>query len=143
MATSLLNKIDIMNKQEQLVIETIENILKVYDITAKSRKRDIVDARRLAYTVFRDEYSYTYQRIAKLFNNDHATIIHGYKSAKDLLEVDKEFRHNYNRCLDLLAGGRADRIRKEIIFLEKELLSIELREKNLETSFLQDYGVKP
>jgi len=118
-----------MNKQEQLVIETIETILKVSDITKKGRKRDVVDARRLAYTVFRDIYSYTYQRIARVFNNDHATIIFGYKSAQDLLEVDKEFRHNYNRCLDLLSGGRADRIRKEIMHLEKELLTIELREK--------------
>tara|TARA_R110001606_G_scaffold70773_2_gene161837 strand:+ start:446 stop:826 length:381 start_codon:yes stop_codon:yes gene_type:complete len=118
-----------MNKQEQLIIETIQTISKVSDITKKGRKRDVVDARRLAYTVFRDIYNYTYQRIARIFNNDHATIIHGYKSAQDLLEVDKEFRNNYNRCLDLLSGGRADRIRKEIMHLQEELLTIELREK--------------
>ena len=33
-----------MNKQEQLVIETIETILKVSHITEKGRKRDVVDA---------------------------------------------------------------------------------------------------
>tara|TARA_R110000737_G_scaffold263699_1_gene271691 strand:+ start:183 stop:563 length:381 start_codon:yes stop_codon:yes gene_type:complete len=118
-----------MNKQEQLVIDTIERVLKVSDITKKSRKRYVVDARRLAYTVFRDIFNYTYQGIGKVFNNDHATVIFGYKSAKDLFDVDKEFRENYDRCLDLLSAGRADRIRKEIMHLEKELLTIELREK--------------
>ena len=118
-----------MNKQEQLVIDTIERVLQVSDITKKSRKRYVVDARRLAYTVFRDIFNYTYQGIGKVFNNDHATVIFGYKSAKDLFDVDKEFRENYDRCLDLLSVGRADRIRKEIMHLEKELLTIELREK--------------
>ena len=118
-----------MNKQEQLVIDTIERVLKVSDITKKSRKRYVVDARRLAYTVFRDIFNYTYQGIGKVFNNDHATVIFGYKSAKDLFDVDKEFRENYDRCLDLLSAGRADRIRKEIMHLEKELLTIELLEK--------------
>ena len=75
----------------------------------------------------------TYHRIGAIFDKDHATILHGYKSGKTLLDYDKHFNAKYLEAMALI-GGRGERMQQivsEIKSLEKELLTLQAIEYEL------------
>lgn len=69
------------------------NIDKTYFL-GKSRKKDIVMYRFIFFYLIREKYKYTYECIGAYFNRDHATVLHGEKRIRELLEIkDKEIEH--------------------------------------------------
>lgn len=67
-----------------------------------SRKRELVDGRKLAAMIFR-ERKFTLTSIGLLMGKDHSTIIHNLESASNLMEYDPSFRrmyHNVKFALD-------------------------------------------
>lgn len=70
---------------------TIQDICVLFEITteqleSKSRKSEIVTARNFCFAYF---YSLgnTLTQIAKAFNRNHATVIHGIKRLQDFIEI--------------------------------------------------------
>ena len=61
----------------------------------KSRKRELVDARRCVMFILREHYELTYSTIAKKFKCDHSTIIHGVKKTHELMRFDSEFQRKF------------------------------------------------
>jgi hypothetical protein len=64
----------------QKIKELVEIETKIRDISKKSRLPDIVDARVMYYYLAKKYTGFSYQRIAKQVNRDHATALHAMKS---------------------------------------------------------------
>jgi len=68
----------------------------------KSRKRELVDGRKLASMILREK-KFTLNTIGLIMDQDHSTIIHSLTSAENLMETDSDFRrmyHNVKFALD-------------------------------------------
>ena len=68
-----------------------------------AKQHDIVVARMLFVCACRDLLWHRLKLIGAFLNKHHSTVIHNYKKAQDLCQVDKHFRSNYQRCMDLAA----------------------------------------
>lgn len=55
----------------------------------KNRKRDVINKRMFLYHLLK-EHEYSYTDIGKLFNKNHATIIHGCRQYRDLKKSNDE-----------------------------------------------------
>lgn len=63
------------------------------DIMQKTRKRDIVDARRICINAIKNNNQrISLKRIGFIFNLDHATVLHCLKTYKILFETDTYFQ---------------------------------------------------
>jgi hypothetical protein len=73
--------------------------LNVEDIRKNTRLAEVVDARKIAYYILREKYQLSYSSIGKVFNKNHATVMHNLKSVKGLLEYDIIFKEKFNDCV--------------------------------------------
>lgn len=62
------------------------------DIRDTSRKRDYVFGRAIAYTIMRVNMSLTLEQIAKVFNKNHASIVHSLKELPYILKYNSDFK---------------------------------------------------
>lgn len=61
-------------------------------IFAKTRKKDVVQARQIAMYLAKKHTDQTISRIGKMIGNkDHATVIHSINQIKDILDINKPF----------------------------------------------------
>jgi hypothetical protein len=75
------------------------------DVDENSRKRDVVDARKVYSKILRDE-GYSFESIANSFNRDHATVIHYVKSIDSILNYDRNLREKYIACKEIYTEKR-------------------------------------
>ena len=75
-------------------LKNIINLVFFVDIEDRTRKRQIVDARRAYSKILRDS-GFSYEFIGKSINKDHATIIHYVKSVDSLLKYDAIFEKKF------------------------------------------------
>jgi len=62
-------------------------------LQAKNRKREIVQARQIAMFFSKKMTNYSLSAIgAEIGGKDHATVLHSYKTVKNLIETDKNFK---------------------------------------------------
>lgn len=118
---------------DKKIIAAVEAATGIENIRLPTRKREYVDARRIAYKIFRTTKMYSYSKIGSLFDKDHATILFGVKTAENLLDVEPCFKENYLEVLASVGGleGRKARIMETINQLKKELLTIEKKENGI------------
>lgn len=65
-----------------------------------SRKREIVEARQAVfYIAYKTNQQLTLEAIGEYFNKNHATVIHGIKSAENLMGTNKEFALKLNSAM--------------------------------------------
>jgi len=69
------------------------------DISNKSRKFEYVFARACYYKICRDFGGYTYIKIAKTLNKNHATVLHALKELEFMAKHDKYFLKKYNSLM--------------------------------------------
>ena len=87
----------------------VEIETKIKDISVKSRKRDIVNARVMYYYLSRKYTSASYERIAGYLNRNHATAIHSLKNYDSwkfaMFEYSKELEklHSIERLIPEIA----------------------------------------
>ena len=110
-----------MKNSEKLIIEAVESATGVLDIIKNTRKREYVDARRIAYM------------IGELFNRGHATILFGIRSGQSLIDFDPKFKENYLQCLAKIGtiNTEKEQIRQKILDLKRKLLTLEKIENGL------------
>ncbi len=82
-------------------------VCKHYNITpsqlhSKSRKMEIVGARRMFYFFARKHFNKTYTSIADMFGANHATVIHHERKLLGYLEFDKVEMRRYINIRDLV-----------------------------------------
>ena len=76
--------------------ETIKKELDIDLTVENSRKRHVVDARRIYCDLAKEFGYYTFDDIGKHINKNHATVIHLTKTSKDLIKFDKEYKKKYD-----------------------------------------------
>lgn len=65
------------------------------EIKAKCRHRDIIDRRMLICLYLRNR-GYTLSSIGSCFRQDHTTIIHAEKNAKNMIELYPKYQKSYS-----------------------------------------------
>jgi hypothetical protein len=71
------------------------------DILKNTRERRHVTARAIFYKIYKDLEGWTLADIGRMFDKDHATVLHGIKSIESYMETEPELTLLYNRCLNL------------------------------------------
>lgn len=62
---------------------------------SKSRLRKIVDARTMAFYFLRNVLDYKYMELGRIFDKNHATIIHAVKKHDNMMEWDIRYKDKY------------------------------------------------
>lgn len=98
LASKLINKL-VKNSKRELSIEYISKVvcdyfsLPVDSLQAKTRKREVVQARQLTMYFSKNMTKFSLASIgAQIGNKDHATVLHACKTVNNLKETDKNFR---------------------------------------------------
>jgi chromosomal replication initiator protein len=98
LAAKLINKL-VKNSKRELSIEYISKVvcdyfnMQVDTLQAKTRKREIVQARQIAMYFSKSLTKYSLASIgAQIGSKDHATVLHACKTVNNLKETDKNFR---------------------------------------------------
>jgi len=69
------------------------------DLTGKTRKAPVVQARHAAAYLLHEFLELPFKEIGTLLGGrDHSTIIHGYRTARTLLETHETFRNRVEKC---------------------------------------------
>ena len=121
-------------ERHRRIKKEIENAfnLKWKDIKSKSRKLKIIEARRLYCVVLRDVFGLSLQKIGKLANTHHATVIHSIKMHHIYSDIYKGYDGHYTRIKDsLLDFDSLTFFNDEIKHLEKNKHTIQAQIDNL------------
>lgn len=70
------------------------------ELLSKSRKRHIVDNRRMAFAICKDILELKWTEIANAFKLNHASIIHHYRKHQDLMDFDDYYSDKYQDLLE-------------------------------------------
>jgi len=73
-------------------------------IKVNNRKAQVIRAKQFtAFFLKREIYKITLEEIGKVFNRDHATMIHSIRKINDLIEVDAEYRtYHEELCIKII-----------------------------------------
>ena len=98
LAAKLVNKL-VKNSKRELSIEYISKVVCDYfsmpvdALQAKTRKREVVQARQIAMYFSKSLTKYSLASIgAQIGSKDHATVLHACKTVNNLKDTDKNFR---------------------------------------------------
>jgi nitrous oxide reductase len=101
------------------------------ELESRSRKRYIVDARRMVFSMAKDYLNMKILHIAYKFNMNHASIIHQLKQHKDLMTSDIYYKDRFDKLVELYKQNisfiNADELINEIKELKAENLRIETK----------------
>ena len=87
------------------IVANVSGITKE-EIRSKSRKREITEARQIAMTLIKTYYStMSLSRIARLFDKDHATVLHAMRTVNSLKQTDSGFKLKLIDCLNDLSNA--------------------------------------
>jgi len=115
--------------QEEL--KRIVNDVFLVDIEIESRKRDVVDARKVYSKILRDS-GYSYELIGKTINKNHATIMHYVKNIEHLISYDQILKNKYVDCKNIFLENKKsilEQVKKdEDIYVTVIRLTNELQE---------------
>lgn len=99
------------------------------ELESKSRKRYVVDARRMVFSIAKDYLQMKISHIAVRVNMNHASIIHHLKQHKDLITSDIYYKDRFDKLLELyklnISYINKDELIEEIKQLKAENLRIE------------------
>ena len=116
-------------------LEQIKNIVdKVvgFNIIAKKRQIEYVDARRIFYKIARTKTKHSFASIGNALNRDHATALHGVKQFDILIDQNEFLKYNYDLCLKIIKDNGFDVLKeaKTIIEVKKAYSSL-IEDKNI------------
>ena len=97
----------ILNKRTDAKIKTdniIADVCNVYgielnDLFSTSRFRILVEPRQILFYILHKKMNIPCVKVAKMFNKNHATVLHGANNIKSFMEYDKVLRQ---RVTDIL-----------------------------------------
>jgi|2_EtaG_2_1085320.scaffolds.fasta_scaffold45308_2 hypothetical protein len=125
-----------MKLRENVLKQTIKEILKI-DVMTNSRKRDIVDARKIYSNILHNQ-GQGVTHISKTLHKDHSTIVHYIKEGSMLFLMDTTYKANYNNVLESFArkmeGGEIVGMTREE--LESEVSSLRIKLYDIKVKFL-------
>ena len=105
--------------------------LQVRKLKSQSRKRQVVDVRRMCMNLIRCKLKLPTPVIGAIFDRDHATILFNIKQHEDLYNYDVEYKTLYD-TLEIAIGLKADLGKEETLFIERLVARVEYLEKENE-----------
>lgn len=105
--------------------------LQVKKLKSQSRKRQIVDIRRMCMSLIRSKLKLPTPVIGAIFDRDHATILFNINQHKDLYNYDAEYKTLYD-TLEIAIGIKSDLGNEETLFIERLVARVEFLEKENE-----------
>ena len=100
-------------------------------IMGRCRERELVDARRMVFSICRDLFHIPYSHIAKYFKLNHATIIHHYRKHEHILRYDRVYEERYKAILELVKADfgyvEAQELINEIMSIRKRTFEQQVR----------------
>jgi chromosomal replication initiation ATPase DnaA len=99
-------------------------------VESKSRKNIVVDARRMYCGLLRNTFGLKYDKIGKILNKTHATIIHNSKQHDIFMKILKSYRINFEEIESILIeddsyySHEMKNIERNIESLEEKLLDL-------------------
>ena len=78
------------------ILEVVKSELLIDLKKNKSRKREVVDARRIYSDIARQLNIFSFTEIGKKINKDHASVIHYIKTSNDFKRIDREYQRKYD-----------------------------------------------
>lgn len=94
------------------ILMSIVNMVLVTDISAKNRRRYVVEGRMIYSKILR-EYGYSLNRIGCSLGKDHTTVIHYTRTIDKLIDTNDEIVGKYIKCREMFIlekGSSADLI---------------------------------
>lgn len=85
-----------------LVFESREIKLTHEDLMSKSRQCHIIDARYMIFFILHQKMGYPLTYIAKMFDKNHATVLHGSRAANNRIKFMKLYNSIYNEVASFL-----------------------------------------
>lgn len=79
--------------------------LAVADLSIKSRKREIVEPRQVGMYLNKKYTPLSLGNIGARYRKDHATVLHAYKTVKNLKDTDRYFSARLQTIVDKLANA--------------------------------------
>lgn len=74
------------------------------DILKNTRERRHVTGRAIFYKIYKDLEGWTLSDIGRIFDKNHATVLHNISTIEAYMETEPELASLYNRCLSLYKG---------------------------------------
>jgi len=115
-------------KLKEIINETFS-----VDVCNISRKREIIDAKKIYSKILRDR-GYSYETIGQSINKNHATILHYMSSIDFTLTYDKVMTNKYIFCKKIFLNDldelpiKKKRMKDKDIFMTVARLNVELQE---------------
>lgn len=128
-----------MKNELQIEFEVLKKVVYDYsqiDISTTSRKREIVDQKKIFCLVAYNEMSASYSAIGRFIGCGHATVMHHVFNAFELKRYDKEFERKYleikNQYLSKDKLISAEKVKQEIKVVKKYLKKLKKELKKFE-----------
>ncbi len=93
----------IKNKNIDFVLSVIKSEIGL-DVLNPTRKREYVDARAIAAAILSRDLDMTLNQIGKIFNKNHATVLHSLKLFDNLYETDGQFKEKFHKIRQMYLG---------------------------------------
>jgi hypothetical protein len=90
-----------INLNPNSVIYIAEKILGL-DLLSNSRKEEYIEGRAIVYYILRHKLGMTYQQIAKVFNKNHATVLHALKEWPYMVKYNSQLDAKKDQVVDYI-----------------------------------------
>ena len=105
--------------------------LKVKKLKSNTRRRYIVDIRRMCMSLIRAKLKLPTPAIGAMFDKDHATILHNLIQHRDLYEWESEYRKLYDTC-EIAIGLKEDLGDEDTLLIERLVARVDFLEQENE-----------
>ena len=109
---------------------TDERHYKIKSVESISRKRVVIDARRIYCGLLRNLFGLTFHEIGDILNKNHATIIHNIKKHDIFVKILKSYKKNYEEIESSLMLGD-NYYEHEVIEVERRMNALSQRLNDL------------
>ena len=92
-------KLSLKEKTIEAIILNVEEVLGL-DPRLNTRKREYVFARAVVYDILRKHLRMSLMDIAKVFNKNHATVLHSLKQLPYIIKYDPDIQFSYNNIVN-------------------------------------------
>jgi chromosomal replication initiator protein len=84
------------------VVQAVSSVtgIKREHIFGRRRLRRYADARHMAMFLTRQSTKLTVQRIGKLFDRDHSTVVHASNSVQSLIDISDNYKDDFNEIVN-------------------------------------------
>jgi len=97
----------VLYKKDKTRIKTdniIEDVCKVYnielaDLMSKARHRILVEPRQVLFYILHKKMNIPCVKVGKMFNKNHATVLHGANNIRTFMENEKDLRERVTGVL--------------------------------------------